>query len=215
MSNRTFKIPFVVGAPLLAASLVTPGTAEAGRNDSACDKIKPEQRLSEERQMELQSAIDGAITGLGRASADVDSASDSKVSIQVLSEDALAKSWFIYQTCVMKEAGVLDDATAQSLVSNLMGIQPTQITMTVDDTNNNNSSSSSSSNNSDANSSENTASGGSKTWLWVALGAVVVAGAVGFAAWWFSGDDGGVGGDDTGWYDDSTDYSDWSESTYY
>jgi hypothetical protein len=139
MNARTWKAPLAVGAPLLTfALLVASGPVDAKKKDedtstSACDKIKPEQRLSEEKEQELQSAISGAMVGIGKAGAEVDSSKSSTVSIQVLSEDALAKSWFIYQTCVMKEAGLLDDQVAQDLVAQLMGIRPTEVNVTVTD----------------------------------------------------------------------------------
>jgi hypothetical protein len=39
-----------------------------------------------------------------------------------LSSDALAKAWFIYQTCVLQESGVLDQATAQQIIKQHMGV---------------------------------------------------------------------------------------------
>ncbi len=210
MDKRNFRIPLVVGTPALAASLMLPVDAQAKKEEeSACEKIKPEQRLSEERQQELQSAIDGAITGLGRASADVDAASDSKVNIQVLSEDALAKSWFVYQTCVMKEAGLLDDETAQSLVRELMGLEPTQVTVTMSDQGGESTGATARSTpDASTSSGDADAGGGSKKWIWIVLGALVVAGAAVGIAIAFSGEDGlGPGGvDDTGFFGSGSDF---------
>jgi hypothetical protein len=104
------------------AALAAPRPAPV--ESSSCDRLRPEQRLSEDAQKELDAAISVGIKGLASAGGSTGSASASSVQIQVLQQDALAKGWFIYQTCVMKEADLIDEATATELVRSLMGLEP-------------------------------------------------------------------------------------------
>lgn len=104
------------------AALAAPHPAPV--ESSSCDRLRPEQRLSEDAQKELDAAISVGIKGLASAGGSGASSSASSVQIQVLQQDALAKGWFIYQTCVMKEAGLIDEATATELVRSLMGLAP-------------------------------------------------------------------------------------------
>lgn len=111
-------LSILAGTAALAAP--RPAPVEA----SSCDRLRPEQRLSEDAQKELDAAISVGIKGLASAGGSGASSSASSGQIQVLQQDALAKGWFIYQTCVMKEAGLIDEATATELVRSLMGLAP-------------------------------------------------------------------------------------------
>jgi len=100
-------------APLLL-SLATLLPADAGPR-RACAPLKPEQRLSQDQRLAVDAALRGGL-GAGELS------SGRRVERRLLSEDALARSWFVYQACVMRGNGLLDEQTAQALVRGLMGV---------------------------------------------------------------------------------------------
>lgn len=110
-------------ALVLAALLsLLGGTAHA--RGSACEPLKPEQRLSEQQKKVVDAALRGGIMGAGKGAAEFEAQLDRTVELQVLGEDDLARSWFLYQTCVMKETGLVDEGTAQALVRHIMGLAP-------------------------------------------------------------------------------------------
>jgi hypothetical protein len=100
-------------APLLL-SLATLLPADAGPR-RACAPLKPEQRLSQDQRLAVDAALRGSL-GAGELS------SERRVERRLLSEDALARSWFVYQACVMRGNGLIDEHTAQALVRGLMGV---------------------------------------------------------------------------------------------
>ena len=109
--------------PALLLSLLVSAPAQAARK-GACEPLKPEQRLSEEQQRAVDAAIQGGVVGMGRGQGSVSTSAESRVELRVLSEDDLARSWFLYQTCVMRDSGLINDSTAQELVRDLMGLKP-------------------------------------------------------------------------------------------
>lgn len=111
-----------IALALLALAMFGGGAAHA--RPGPCEPLKPEQRLSEQQKRVVDAALRGGLVGMGKGAAAIEAELDKKVEIQVLGEDDLARGWFIYQTCVMKDAGLVDEETAQALVRHLMGLQP-------------------------------------------------------------------------------------------
>ena len=113
---------------MLIALLLITSVSEAGRRNrdvapaSKCDVLKPEQRLSDDQQKKVEAAMKGGFVGFGSVSASGSVDQAGSTTFQTLSQDALAKAWFIYQTCVLQEAGMLDPATAQSIIKKHMGM---------------------------------------------------------------------------------------------
>ena len=98
---------------------------QAKESESPCDKLKPVQILNVEEQKKVDAAFNLAILGWGKGGGDAVTEAGSKTEIQVLASDDLARAWFIYQVCVQREAGIIDDQTATELVRKLMGLSPT------------------------------------------------------------------------------------------
>jgi hypothetical protein len=109
---------------LLLAVLLSLLGGVAHARGSSCEPLKPEQRLSEQQKKVVDAALRGGIMGAGKGAAEFEAQLDKTVEMQVLGEDDLARGWFLYQTCVMKETGLVDEATAQALVRHIMGLAP-------------------------------------------------------------------------------------------
>lgn len=105
----------------LAVALSSP--AHAKKKD-ACSALKPEQRLSAQQRRAVDAAIRGGVVGVGKGALGVKTTHEHTVEMRLLSDDDLARSWYLHQTCVMKEAGLIDEGTAQALVRQLMGLGP-------------------------------------------------------------------------------------------
>ena len=124
------RFNYLVSVSALAlVGLMTSGPALAGKRkapaptpQTACDKLKPEDRLSEEQHRALESELKARVAMVGGGSASLNTDSGSTVQRAVLQGDHLAQAWGVYQTCVMREAGVIDAATAQEIARSLMGI---------------------------------------------------------------------------------------------
>lgn len=97
-------------------------SAEAKK--SPCDALKPEQRITEEQQRSLSTAFQATLAGLKSGGGEVGAASSISTSLRVLEDEALAIGFFNYQACLLKESGVIDEATAQEIVRKLMGLEP-------------------------------------------------------------------------------------------
>lgn len=115
MAHRLFVLLAVLSTWLV-------GTAHARAVD--CRPLKPEQRLSEQQAREVEAALRGGLAGTGRGTLGGGARTDHSVELQVLQEDDLARGWFLFQACVMKETGLIDEATAQGLVRHIMGMAP-------------------------------------------------------------------------------------------
>lgn len=116
----------VVHASALAALTVaglgsvqsTAGPRNSGTG-SICDGLKPAQTVSEENQRSLDIAFRSVMQG-----GDAGGSSAATVKTVVLEDSALAQAYFTYQACLLKEAGMIDQATAQEIVRKLMGLEP-------------------------------------------------------------------------------------------
>ena len=98
--------------------------AQAKEAESLCEKLKPVQTLSVEEQKNVDAAFNLAVIGWGKGGAEASTEVGSKTEMQVLASDDLARAWFVYQVCIQKEAGIIDEQTAQELVRKLMGLSP-------------------------------------------------------------------------------------------
>lgn len=93
---------------LLLTLLAALSTAEAR---SACKALKPNQPADDAMMSMVNGAIDSAKLYLSSGSADV-----SRGEVSQLQDDDLAKAWFIYQICTLKEAELLSQEKAEELV---------------------------------------------------------------------------------------------------
>lgn len=78
---------------------------------SACKALKPSQPADDAMMSMVNGAIDSAKLYLSGGTADV-----SRGEVSQLQDDALAKAWFIYQICTLKEAELLSQEKAEELV---------------------------------------------------------------------------------------------------
>ncbi len=102
---------------ILLISVAQPASARR----SACDRLKPEQRLTEEKMNIIDGALHGGKYTMG-ASVELSSQAGSSVNMQLLSSDNLARSWFIYQACVLKEAGMVSEEMMDDMMRSLFGL---------------------------------------------------------------------------------------------
>ena len=93
---------------MLLLTLLSLSTAEAR---SACKALKPSQPADDAMMSLVNGAIDSAKLYLSSGSADV-----SRGEVSQLQDDDLAKAWFIYQICTLKEAELLSQEKAEELV---------------------------------------------------------------------------------------------------
>ena len=78
---------------------------------SACKALKPSQPADDAMMSMVNGAIDSAKLYLSGGTADV-----SRGEVSQLQNDDLAKAWFIYQICTLKEAELLSQEKAEELV---------------------------------------------------------------------------------------------------
>ena len=128
-------VPLCVGCLMIG---LAPVEVEAKRpkDESQCEKMRPEQRLSDDQERALQTVLQGGMAGVASASAEVDSSNVGSTTFQVLSQDDLARAWYIYQVCVMKEAELLSDDLAEQMLAKVFGldvVRETTETITVVD----------------------------------------------------------------------------------
>ena len=94
---------------MLLLTLLTLFPAAEAR--SACKALKPSQPADDAMMSMVNGAIDSAKLYLSGGTADV-----SRGEVSQLQNDDLAKAWFIYQICTLKEAELLSQEKAEELV---------------------------------------------------------------------------------------------------
>jgi hypothetical protein len=94
--------------------------AEAKRPSSdPCLALKPQQTISAEQEANLNAAFSSMLTTVRG-----EGGGKSSTRVQILENSALTTAWFNYQACLLLQAGVIDQATAQEIVRQLMGLEP-------------------------------------------------------------------------------------------
>jgi hypothetical protein len=96
--------------------------APAQAKKDPCATIKPEQQLATEKQHELDTMVKVGVMGMGKGEAQVSSEGSTTYDTKLLAEDDLAKSWYVYQMCVMKRDGVLSSSLHDALMRELFGL---------------------------------------------------------------------------------------------
>ena len=136
MCNKLFLPGVIVFVGLFAT---TPAQAGKKKNkdpepvQTACDKLKPDIVISEERRAEIKSAVRARVAMMGSGSAELETDKGSAVHRAVLEADDLARAYGVYQTCVMREADLIDAGTAQEIARSLMGLAaPAQVAPVVE-----------------------------------------------------------------------------------
>ncbi len=126
MSTRRFAQALrrvAVPAALCAAlplSLRAP-PAHAGRGARACAAIMPAQRLTTEREVQIEGALSARVPGLGQASVEGSKVELEQATVSLLAGDELARAWTVYQLCVLKEEGTITGPTHDALLRQVLG----------------------------------------------------------------------------------------------
>jgi len=110
---------------LLMAPAAVPTLAIAKKPDTSCERIKPAQQLSTETSQAVDAMIEVGVTGLGRGKVDIESDASATYDTSLLEGDALAKSWYTYQLCVLKETGAITPTMHEELMRKTWGLEPT------------------------------------------------------------------------------------------
>ncbi len=118
MSRAFFLLLFALGlAP-------RPALARKEAAPDACERIKPAQQLSTETQAQVDAMIKVGVTGLGRGEAAVSTDSAARYDTALLGGDDLARSWYTYQLCVLKDVGAISPQMHEELMRVAWGLAP-------------------------------------------------------------------------------------------
>ena|GEM_PF-4827554 len=116
----------IIAPALVATTLAAlPSIALAKKPADGCERIKPAQQLSTETHKAVETMIQAGVTGLGRGQAEVSTETDTTYDTALLEGDALAKSWYTYQLCVLKETGAITPTMHEELMRKAWGLEPT------------------------------------------------------------------------------------------
>jgi hypothetical protein len=110
--------------PALIAALALSAHA---RDKDACGRIKPEQQLSTESSQALDAMIKVRVVGMGGGEGAVKSESSASYDTSLLEGDDLARAWYTYQLCVLKETGAITPTMHEELMRKAWGLEPTQV----------------------------------------------------------------------------------------
>jgi len=111
--------PLVVGLLFWLTQGANAGPLGLGIRSSPCDALQPTQTVSEDK----KASLDVMFRSVAHGGSAAGSTASSVESI-VLEDEALAQAYFTYQACLLRDAGMIDQATAQELVRKLMGLDP-------------------------------------------------------------------------------------------
>jgi hypothetical protein len=110
--------------PALVAALALSAHA---RDKDACARIKPEQQLSTESSEALDAMIKVRVVGMGGGEGAVKTESSASYDTSLLEGDDLARAWYTYQLCVLKETGAITPTMHEELMRKAWGLEPTQV----------------------------------------------------------------------------------------
>ncbi len=105
---------------VVVLSLTAPGHAR----EDTCRALEPERRLSAREKRAVDAAIEGAIADAGRVARGGPPVPAHDLAMASVWADALARSWYLHQACVLREAGLIDASTGESLARQLVGAGP-------------------------------------------------------------------------------------------
>ena len=112
-----------VGYALLALCVVGTQTTQAGAR--ACEGIRPEQSLPVEVERELDTFVRARVIGTGSGEVQVERRVTEENAVRLLEADDLARAWYTFQVCVMREEGAISEVVAAELLRAAFGV-PTQ-----------------------------------------------------------------------------------------
>lgn len=115
MSDSHLFLAALLGAGLLAI----PGEAQAGWQGRRAKCVKPDSAITTEQQQSLSAAVRGG-TIAWNAAGEVDHASSSASTHQVLSQSAFQQAWIRYELCVALDNHHIDQATYNRLMEQSM-----------------------------------------------------------------------------------------------
>lgn len=108
------------------------GPVWAKKPADGCERIKPAQQLSTETSKAVDTMIEAGMTGLGRAKVDLEAASSATYDTSLLDGDDLAKAWYTYQLCVLKETGAISPTMHEELMRKAWGLEATPTAVAAD-----------------------------------------------------------------------------------
>ena len=128
MRDAKIILTTAIGIALSATPLTAEAGWQGGGRKAKC--VKPDSELSSEQQQSLSAAVRGG-TPVWNAAGQMDQASATASTHQVLSQGAYDQAWIRYELCVALDNNHIDQATydrlfQQSLMGSLGGSAPTQ-----------------------------------------------------------------------------------------
>lgn len=89
---------------------------------SVCQAIRPTQQLPAETDQAVKAAVQAGVKGVVDASISGEGSNTASYAVRLLSDDALARSWYTYQLCVLKDSGVITPAMHEELMRSVWGL---------------------------------------------------------------------------------------------
>lgn len=108
----------------LLVPLLGGAVAHARKPADGCERIKPAQQLSTESSEALDAMIRVGVTGLGRGEGSVESTASVSYDTQLLESDDLARAWYTYQLCVLRETQAITPDMHEALMRKAWGLAP-------------------------------------------------------------------------------------------
>lgn len=109
----------MVGSPVLSALLLSFTSPALARGPAAC--VAPTQRLPGDRMTVVTAAVESRVAALGGSAGASTATSTDTV---LLSQDALARSWYIYQLCLQADSGLLSAGEYGAQLRFVLGMAP-------------------------------------------------------------------------------------------
>jgi hypothetical protein len=112
-------LTLVLGA-ILVLMWGTSQVAYAGAR--ACEGIRPEQSLPVEVERELDTLVRARVVGAGSGEVQVERRVTEENAVRLLEGDDLARAWYTFQVCVMREEGAISEVVAAELLRAAFGV---------------------------------------------------------------------------------------------
>lgn len=97
--------------------LVTFAPNAVAKKRSACAEIKPAQQLSDSKKTQVDGTLSLSLPGpVSVGGGGLSRSKSESFSVKFLGDDDLARGWYVYQLCVLREKGLVNEATHQELM---------------------------------------------------------------------------------------------------
>ncbi len=108
-----------------AVALLLLSPAHAARGVDACERIKPAQALPTETSEALDAMLKVRVVGMGGGEGAVSTAASASYDTSLLAGDDLARAWYTYQLCVLKDTGAITASMHEELMRKAWGLETT------------------------------------------------------------------------------------------